>query len=116
MLTSPKTYAGLAAFQVADAAACALPAPFVAEALDRVGCPPTVRRALPVVKAASAVGLAAAGRFPALARVTTAALTLYFALAVTAHLRVRDSLVNTAPAVSLLAVYAALTAAGPRRS
>lgn len=114
VLTAPRTYTGLAAFQAADAVACAVPAPFVTAALDRVGCPPAVRRVLPVVKAASAVGLLGAGRFPTLARVTTAALTLYFTLAVAAHLRVRDRLVDTAPAVSLLTVFAVLTAAGPR--
>ena len=53
--------------------------------------------------------------FPALARLTTAMLTLYFVLAVGAHIRVRDSIVNAIPATSFLAIYAALTLKGPDR-
>ncbi|OBH14633.1 hypothetical protein EHH44_17350 [Mycolicibacter terrae] len=113
VLTSPKTYAGLAAFQVADAVACAIPVPYIAKALDTVGCPQRVRPILPIVKVASALGLLSAQRFPVLARVTTAALTLYFVLAVGAHLRVRDSVANTVPAASFLAVFAAMTLKGP---
>lgn len=113
VLTSPKTYAGLAAFQAADAVACAIPAPFIAKALDQVECPAQVRKVLPIVKAASAVGLLSANRFPVLARVTTAALTLYFTLAVGAHIRVRDSIPNTAPAALFLALFATMTLAGP---
>lgn len=108
-LTSPKTYTGLAAFQVADAVACAIPVPFIAEALDTVQCPQQIRPILPVVKVASAVGLLSVNRFPVLARITTAALTLYFVLAVGAHLRVRDSILNTVPAASFLALFAAMT-------
>jgi hypothetical protein len=49
----------------------------------------------------------------ALARLTTAMLTLYFALAVGAHLRAHDKLVNAIPAAGFLALYAVLTAKGP---
>lgn len=114
VLTSPKTYTGLAALQAADAVACAIPVPFIAEALDTVECPQQVRPVLPIVKVASAIGLLSVYRFPALARVTTAALTLYFALAVGAHIRVRDAVVNTIPAASFLALFAAMTIKGPR--
>lgn len=115
-LTSPKTYAGLAAFQAADAVACAIPVPYIAKALDQVGCSPQVRTALPIVKAASAVGLLSVNRFPVLARLTTAALTLYFILAVGAHIRVRDSIPNTVPAAFFLTLFAAMTARGPATS
>lgn len=113
VLTSPKTYAGLAALQAVDAVACAIPVPFIAKALDTVECPQRIRPILPIVKVASAVGLLSAHRFPALARVTTAALTLYFVLAVGAHVRVRDSVPNTVPAASLLTLFAAMTIQGP---
>jgi hypothetical protein len=43
-------------------------------------------------------------------------LTLYFILAVGAHIRVRDKVVNTLPAVSFLVLVAAMTAKGPRRN
>jgi hypothetical protein len=112
-LTSPKTYAALAAFQAGDAVACAIPIPPITKALDKYGVPQNLRWILPVVKAASAIGLLSATRIPALARLTTAMLTLYFVLAVGAHIRVRDRIVNTIPAASFLVTYAVLTAKGP---
>jgi hypothetical protein len=86
VLTSPKAYAALAAFQAGD-----------------------------VVKAASAIGLLSVSRFPALARLTTAMLTLYFVLAVGAHIRAHDKVVNALPAASFLATFAVMTAKGPDR-
>jgi len=112
-LTSPKTYAALAAFQAVDAVGCAIPVPPIARALDTLGVPQNIRWVLPASKAASVVGLLAASRIPALARLTTAMLTLYFTLAVGAHLRVRDRIVNALPAASFLATYAVLTWKGP---
>jgi DoxX-like family len=112
---SPKTYAALAAFQSVDAVACAIPVAPVAKTLDTLGVPQEIRWILPASKAASAIGLLSASRVPALARLTTAMLTLYFVLAVGAHIRVRDRLVNVIPAASFLATYAALTLKGPDR-
>ena len=112
-LTSPKTYAALAAFQAGDAVACAIPIRPITKALDQYGVPQNIRWILPVAKAASVIGLLSASRIPALARLTTAMLTLYFALAVGAHIRVRDRIVNTLPAASFLATYAVLTVKGP---
>jgi hypothetical protein len=112
-LTSPKTYAALAAFQAADGVACAIPLPYITKVLDQLGVPLNIRWILPVSKAASVIGLLSASRIPALARLTTAMLTVYFVLAVGAHIRVRDRIVNTIPAASFLAIYAVLTARGP---
>ncbi len=112
-LTSPKTYAALAAFQAGDAVACAIPLAPIANILDQLGVPEAVRPVLPIVKVASAVGLLSVTRFPALARLTTAMLTLYFILAVGAHVRARDKVVNTIPAASFLATFAVLTVKGP---
>jgi hypothetical protein len=114
-LTSPKTYAALAAFQAVDAVACAIPVAPVAKTLDTLGVPQEIRWIFPASKAASAIGLLSASRFPALARLTTAMLTLYFVLAVGAHIRVRDRIVNAIPAASFLAIYAGLTLKGPDR-
>lgn len=114
-LTSPKTYAALAAFQAADAAACAIPLPLITKALDQLGVPLNIRWILPVAKAASVIGLLSASRVPVLARLTTAMLTVYFVLAVSAHIRIRDRVVNTIPAASFLATYAVLTVKGPDR-
>ncbi|UQX09321.1 DoxX family protein [Candidatus Mycobacterium methanotrophicum] len=114
-LTSPKIYAALAVFQAGDAIACAIPAKPIAETLDKLGIPHDIRWLLPASKAASVIGLLSASRFPALGRLTTAMLTLYFALAVGAHLRAHDRLVNAVPAASFLATYASLTVKGPHR-
>jgi hypothetical protein len=112
-VTSPKTYAALAAFQAADAVACAIPLPVITKTLDALGIPQNIRWLLPASKAASVIGLLSASRIPTLARLTTAMLTLYFVLAVGAHLRARDRIVNAIPAASFLATYALLTAKGP---
>ncbi len=112
-LTSPKTYAALAAIQAADAVACAIPVPPVAKTLDALGIPQEIRWLLPASKAASVIGLLSVSRIPALARLTTAMLTVYFVLAVGAHIRARDRIVNAVPAASFLATYAALTLKGP---
>ena len=114
--TSPKTYAVLAAFHAVDAVACAVQVPPIKKALDTVGVPENVRPVLPVVKTAAAVGLASVTRFPGLARLTAAMLTVYFVLAVGAHIRVRDKLVSALPAVLFLALFAAMTAKGPEGS
>lgn len=113
VLTSPKTYAGLAAFQAVDAVACAIPVAPVAKTLDTLRIPQDIRWLLPASKAASVIGLLSAGRVPALARLTTAMLTVYFVLAVGAHIRARDRFVNALPAAAFLATYAALTLKGP---
>ena len=114
-LTSPKTYAALAAFQAADAVACAIPLPLIAKTLDALGIPQGIRWLLPASKAASVIGLLSVSRIPALARLTTAMLTVYFVLAVGAHIRARDRIVNALPAASFLATYAALTLKGPEQ-
>jgi DoxX-like protein len=116
VLTSPKTYAGLAAFHAVDAVGCAVQVAPIKKILDDLGVPAEVRPVLPVVKAAAAVGLLSVTWFPALARLTTAMLTLYFVLAVGAHVRARDKVVNALPAVSFLALFAAMTVKGPDRA
>ena len=115
-LSSPKTYAALAAFQAGDAVACAIPVAPIKRSLDTVGLPDSVRPVLPVVKTAAAVGLLSVTRFPAVARLTTAMLTLYFVLAVGAHIRARDKVFNAIPAAAFLATFAVMTVKGPDRS
>jgi len=112
-LTAPRTYTALAAFQAFDAVACGIPVGYIERSLDTLEVPPRIRWVLPTVKAASVIGLLAARRLPALARLTTFMLAIYFALAVGAHIRVRDSVAATVPAAGFLALYAAMTAQGP---
>jgi len=115
VLTSPKTYVALAAFQAGDAVACAIPVAPIAKTLNNLGVPQNVRPVMPVVKAGAAIGLLSVRWFPGLARLTTAMLTLYFVVAVGAHIRARDKVVNTLPAASFLVTFAAMTAKGPDR-
>jgi hypothetical protein len=114
-LTAPRTYVALAAFQGGDALACAIPVPYIAKSLDTLRVPLNLRWVLAAVKVASVIGLLSVSRRPALARWTTAMLALYFTLAVGAHIRVRDRVLNTVPAASFLVIYAAMTANGPNR-
>lgn len=115
-LTAPRTYAALAAIEAGDAVASAIPLSAITKSLDSLQVPTGIRWIFPVVKAAAAVGLASVARFPWLARLTTAMLTLYFVLAVGAHVRVRDKPVNAIPAVGFLATFAAMTIKGPERA
>ena len=112
-LTSPKTYAVLGAVQVGDAVACAVPIAPIEKAFDDVGLAPELRPIIPFVKVASAIGLLSVYRFPALARLTTFMLTVYFVLAVGFHLKARDFSPGLVAASSFLALYAAMTAQGP---
>ncbi|MET0896896.1 MAG: DoxX family protein [Mycobacterium sp.] len=112
--TTPQTYTALAAVQAVDAALCVGPVRFVGQCLEDVELPRRYWTVLPVVKAASAVGLASVWRTPALARFTAGMLTLYFTLAVGAHIRVRDFGRNFASATALLAVYGVLAGKSPR--
>lgn len=112
-LTSNRTYVALAAFQAVDAAACVGPVAPIAEALRTVGLPKRFWPLLPVVKAVSAVGLSAVSRSPALARVTTFLLTVYFVLAAGSHVRAKDWSPGLVASSSFLVLYGLLTVKGP---
>jgi len=91
----------LVAIQAADAIACAIPLPALKDALDHVGCPPVLQRAIPVIKAASVAGLLAGRRDARVGRLTTSALLAYFACALGAHARVRDPAPNYVAALGM---------------
>ncbi len=112
-LTSPKVYTALAGLQAFDAVICAAQIPPIKKAFDDVQLKAELRPVIPVVKAASAIGLLSVHRFPALARFTTFMLTIYFVLAVAAHLRVRDISPGLAAASSFLGLFGAMTVIGP---
>ncbi len=116
LFTSRKTYVALGAFHAVDAVLCGVQVAPIKKVLDDVGLPENVRPVLPVVKGAAAVGLLSVSRFPALARLTTAMLTIYFVVALGAHIRVRDKVVNALPAAMFLATFAVMTVQGPDRS
>lgn len=112
-LGSKRTYAVLAAVQVADAAACVKPIAPIKKALDDVGLPEELRPLIPVVKTASAIGLLSVFRWPPLARLTTFMLTVYFVLAAGSHIRARDWSPGLVAATSFLALFGAMTVKGP---
>ncbi|MGC0364137.1 hypothetical protein ABH922_002121 [Rhodococcus sp. 27YEA15] len=115
-ISDPRVFALFAAFQAGDAVISVKPIDYVARCLDSVHFPQRNRWIFPVIKAASAVGLAVAPKFPGLARVTAIMLTLYFAAAVGAHVRAKDLGFNAAAATSLLVSYAALALVGTHTS
>lgn len=115
VLRDPRLYQAAAAGQATDAAICIQPIPYVAKCLDDVHWPDGGRWFFPLVKGASALGLAAAPRRPGLARLTAVMLTLYFSVAVGLHVRARDLRLNFAAATSLLVFYGALAVTGPPR-
>lgn len=94
----------LAAIQAGDAIACAIPLAAVERDLDRLGCPPAMRRAIPLVKAASAAGLIVGHKVPSVGRLTIVMLVIYFALAIGAHARLRDEAWRYAAAVGMMAL------------
>ncbi|WP_078288061.1 DoxX family protein [Mycobacterium sp. D16R24] len=112
LLANPKVLSALAVIQAADAAVCVRPIKPIKESLEKVGLPQRIWWVLPVVKLASAAGLVGGIRWAALGRLTTLMLTIYFTLAVGAHIRVRDKALHALPAASLLVWFAVLAGKG----
>ncbi len=114
-VTSPKTYYAMGAFMAFDAVIYAIPLRLVTEGLDAVNFPRRYRWIFPPIKTAAAIGLFSVTRFPALARLTTVMLTIYFALAVGSHIRARDLSSGAVSATTLLATFASMAAKGPQQ-
>lgn len=112
LLANPKVLVTLAAMQAADAAVCVPPIKPIRESLENVGLPQRIWWVLPVVKTASAVGLIGGIWSAALGRLTAFMLAVYFTLAVGAHVRVRDKMLNALPAAGLLVWFAILAGKG----
>lgn len=80
----------LATIQLADGLLCIKPVDFIRRCLIDVGLPERYWSALPPLKIAAAAGLIVGIWVQPLAIVTSAALVVYFLLAISAHLRARD--------------------------
>ena len=78
--------------------------PQVIQTMERLRLPVRLIPVLGVAKLAGAVGLLAGLAIDSLLVFTAICLTVYFALATWFHVRVRDDVVETAPAVTLWAV------------
>jgi hypothetical protein len=80
----------LAVIQIGDAAMCFKPVGFIARCFTDVGLPRALWPVMPWVKVAAAAGLVAGLWVPYVGALTSAALVVYFVLAVAAHIRARD--------------------------
>lgn len=114
-MVAVRVYDGLAAYMAVAAVGDAIPVPMVTQVLDAIAFPPRYRWIFAPIKAAAAVGLASARWSPALTRLTTAMLTLYFVLAVGFHAKARDLSAATVGATANALLFAALTAKSARR-
>lgn len=103
-----RTVVAFAAFQLGDAVACAIPLEYIKRDLDNIGCPDPIRRALPLIKAASATGLLLGRRRPLIGRVTALSLVAYFLTAIGFHIRAQDPAWKALPAASLMATSGVL--------
>ncbi|NYI76871.1 DoxX family protein [Nocardioides panzhihuensis] len=100
----------LAVIQLGDAAMCAKPVGFIARCFTDVGLPRALWPVMPWVKVAAATGLVAGLWVPYVGALASAALVVYFVLAVAAHIRARDFGRNLAlnATLSLIACVAVL--------
>jgi hypothetical protein len=112
-MASQRTYDLLATYLAASAVGDAIPLPFVTQVLDAIDFPTQYRWIFAPIKAAAAIGLFSARWSPGLARLTTALLTIYFALAVGFHVKARDLSVAALGAAANTAIFAALTLKEP---
>lgn len=118
--TDPSVYwqrfvLAFAANQLGDAIACAIPLAIIRRDLDRLGCPESLQRALPVIKATSAAGLVLGTRWPSLGRLTAFSLAGYFLAAIGFHVRARDRVWRSVPAASLCTASAVIGSQAFRR-
>src|SRR5438067_7720745 len=102
MLQPRRLVWGLIAVQLGDAAFNAVPTQWLKEDLEHLGVPEDLRLVFPVIKTASAVGLAAGLRWPRLGRLTALALVGYFLAAMGFHARAHDKPLRYGPAAVML--------------
>ncbi|MFM8452321.1 MAG: DoxX family protein, partial [Acidimicrobiaceae bacterium] len=84
--------------------------PSVMRAAETVGCPPSLCTVLGLIKVAASVGLIVGLDGNVVGTAAAAGLSIYFVLAVGAHVRVRDRLSGTVPALVMLAISGATLA------
>src|SRR5437588_10769067 len=105
----------LVAVQLGDAVFNAIPTQWLRDDLDHLGIPEDLRFVFPIVKSASAAGLLAGWKWPAVGRLTARALIAYFILAMGFHARAKDPPLQFVPAAAMLGWSIAALRAYPLR-
>ncbi|CAB4654103.1 unannotated protein [freshwater metagenome] len=100
----------LAVLCTASAMGDFLKLPSVMRAAETVHCPPNLCTVLGLIKIAAAAGLIVGLTVDKIGIAAALGLSIYFALAVGAHIRVKDRLKGTLPAIGMLAASAATLA------
>ena len=101
----------LAVLCTASAIGDFLKLPSVMKAAEAVGCPPPkLCNILGLIKMLAAVGLIVGLAIDEIGIAAAVGLSIYFVLAVGAHLRVKDNLKGTLPAIVMLAISIATLA------
>jgi len=100
----------LAVLCTASAIGDFLKLPSVMRAAETVRCPPNLCTVLGLLKTLAVVGLIVGFAIDAIRIAAAVGLSIYFVLAVGAHLRVKDHLRGTLPAIAMLAISTATLA------
>ena len=116
VITPKRVVLALVGVQVADALYNVMPSKWIEADLEHLRVPPRARYLFGSVKGASAIGLLIGLRRPAFGRLTARSLIVYFALAIGAHVRIRDRPARYAPALTMLGWSALALRCFPRSS
>ena len=100
----------LAVLYTASAMGDFLKLPSVMKAAETVHCPPNLCTVLGLIKIAAATGLIVGLTVDKVGTAAAVGLSIYFVLAVGAHIRVKDHLKGILPAIVMLAISAATLA------
>ena len=100
----------LAVLCTASAIGDFLKLPSVMKAAETVGCPPNLCNILGLIKMLAAVGLIVGFAIKEIGIAAAVGLSIYFVLAVGAHLRVKDHFKGILPAIVMLAISIATLA------
>lgn len=82
-----------------DAVACAIPIPYIANDLKRLGCTPQQMKIIPAVKFLAVAGLLIGLWVPTLGALACIGMLIYFGFAFWFHYRAGDELVKYVPAI-----------------
>jgi DoxX-like protein len=100
-LTPRRVALGLAATLAGDATYNLVPTTLIETEIARLQVPPRSRLLFGSIKVASVFGLLVGLRRPAVGRLTSRALVVYFVCAIGAHVRIKDNAGRYLPAIAM---------------